>query len=338
MALVKKLVANQLFGLIVVNLALFVAIAAFAPQIRDRSTGAMVNGFLRLETIIQLATDTSFFAILAIGIGIVMLSGGIDLSVGSTYALSGVLTAMALQSIGGQIPASMLVLAALGICLGIGLLCGLVNGVLVAKLGVHPFVITLGAMWVFRGVAFVVSKAQSVNMPTTLTEFAKNTMGLPKGLYPVPTLVMLATVAIATVFLFRTIAGRNIYAVGGNREAAHCAGIPVSRTLIAVYAVCGVAAALSAFMGATYYGAANSADAQGYELYAIASAVVGGVSLNGGRGSAIGAVLGALLIAMMRQAISTLNLNSNYEYVIIGTALVVAVFLDSLSRRRERLN
>lgn len=337
MALVKKLVANQLFGLIVVNLALFVAIAAFAPQIRDRSTGAMVNGFLRPDTLIQLATDTSFFAILAVGIALVMLSGGIDLSIGSTYALAGVLTAMALQALGSVSSPHLLALLALGICLGIGLVCGLINGVLVASLGVHPFVITLGAMWVFRGIAFVASKAQSINMPTGLTEITKSTLGLPKGLYPVPTLAMLATVALATLFLYKTIAGRNIYAVGGNREAAHCAGIPVSRTLVAVYALCGAAAALSAFMGATYYGAANSADAQGYELYAIASAVVGGVSLNGGRGSAIGAVLGALLIAMIRQAITTLNLNSNYEYIIIGTSLVLAVFLDSLSRRRERL-
>jgi ribose transport system permease protein len=332
--MIKRLFQSQLFGLGLVISVLFVIISFAAPQIPVRGTNHTVNSFLRPETLIQLATDTSFFAILAVGMSLVMLSGGIDLSVGSTYALSGVLTAMALQSLGGSMPTGLLLIVALGICLGIGLVAGLVNGSLVVSLGVHPFVVTVGTMWVYRGIAFVTSKAQSINMPEGLTEITKSTIGLPKGLYPIPTLVMAATALGFALYLHKTIAGRNIYAVGGNADAAHFAGIRIPKVLIGVYSLCGLTAALSAYLGATYYGAANSADGQGYELYAIASAVVGGVSLNGGRGTAFGAVLGALLIATMRQAISTLSLNSNYEYIIIGSSLVIAVFLDHWGRKR----
>jgi ribose transport system permease protein len=204
---------------------------------------------------------------------------------------------------------------------------------MVVGLRVHPFIITLGAMWVWRGVAFVASEAQSILMPDSLTRAAKATLGLQAGLHPVPLLVMLAVTLGGALYLGRTVMGRHIYAVGGNIEASRYSGLRVGKILIGVYVMSGLTAGIAAFVGSSYYGAAACADATGYELYVIASAVVGGASLSGGKGSAFNAMLGALLIVMIRQSITTLQINHNYEWIIIGCAIILAVVFDQLNAR-----
>lgn len=324
------------FGLIAVILVLSILIGLSAGSHVDRSSGAVVNSFLNSGTLFQILTDTSFIAVLAVGITFVILTGGIDLSIGSTYALSGVLTAMVLRAThASDWPASQATVFALICCIGVGTACGFLNGVMVTNLGVHPFVITLGTMWVFRGVAFVTSKAESILLPQHVTEVVKANFGLDRSLHPVPFLVVLLTAALATLYLAKTVPGRNIFAVGGNTEASQYAGIRVPWVLVGVYTLCGLAAGLAAFLGASFYGSASCSDGQGYELYAIAAAVVGGVSLSGGRGSSTGAVLGALLIVLFRQAVVTLHLDSKFEWIIIGTAIIFAVFLEKLARGKR---
>jgi ribose transport system permease protein len=296
----------------------------------DGRTGREVNNFLNGNTLMQTATDASFFAIMAVGATLVIISGGIDLSVGSIYALSGVTTALALEAMPGAY-ASLAVPAAAGLSVAVGLVCGLLNGVMIVRLRVHPFVITLGTMWVFRGIAFVASKAKSILVPERVTALVKANLGLNESLYPVPLLVMLAVTGAGAVYLGRTIMGRHVYAVGGNAEASRYAGLNVDRVLAGVYALSGVAAGVAAFVGSGYYGSASCADATGYELYVIASAVVGGASLSGGKGSAVNATLGAVLIVLIRQSIRTLRFDQNYEWIIIGCAIVVAVVLDRLN-------
>jgi ribose transport system permease protein len=146
-------------------------------------------------------------------------------------------------------------------------------------------------------------------------------------------LVMLVVTAAGIVYLTRTVMGRHVFAFGGNLEASRFAGLPLKRIQVGVFAVSGLAAGLAAFLGASFYGSASSADAQGYELYVIASAVVGGASLSGGKGSALGALLGALLIVLIRQSIRTLRLDQNYEWIIIGGAIIIAVAVDQWSAR-----
>lgn len=301
----------------------------FAGTHVDRATGETVNNFLNAGTLLQIATDASFFAIMAVGAAVVMVSGGIDLSVGSIYALAGVAMALALGSVdpGG----SPTVLLGFAIALGAGLICGVVNGLLISALGVHPFVVTLGTMWVYRGIAFVASHAESILLPGVLTRFAKSSLGLGTGIAPVPFLAMIATAVVGSIYLTRTAPGRRTFALGGNSVASRYSGLPIQRILIGVYALSGLSAGFAAFLGNSYYGSASSGDAAGYELYVIASAVVGGVSLRGGRGSAWGAVLGALLIALMRQSIRTLHFDQNYEQIVIGCAIVMAVALDRWS-------
>jgi ribose transport system permease protein len=141
-------------------------------------------------------------------------------------------------------------------------------------------------------------------------------------------LVMLVVAAIGQVYLSRTVSGRYVFAIGGNPEASRYSGLRVDRIKLGVYAISGLSAGIAAFLGASFYGSATSSDANGYELYVIAAAVVGGASLIGGKGSAISAMLGAILIVMIRQAIRTLHLDQNYEWIIIGSALILAVVLD----------
>ena len=171
-------------------------------------------------------------------------------------------------------------------------------------------------------------------MPTSLTAVTKASLGLGGGLYPVPMLAMIVVDGrSARSISTRTVMGRHIFAFGGNLEASRFAGLPLSRIQIGVFAVSGLTAGFAAFLGASFYGSASSGDAQGYELYVIASAVVGGASLIGGKGSAVGAMLGALLIVLIRQSIRTLHFDQNYEWIVIGCAIIIAVVVDQWSTR-----
>lgn len=320
-------------------LALGAALTLAAGSHPDPLTGRTVNNFLNAHTLIQMGTDASAFAIMGVGATIVIIAGGIDLAVGAVFALAGVAMAMVLRA-AGPVDPLVTVMLGLGTCLAVSLLCGLANGLMVIGLGVHPFIITLGTMWMLRGVAFVISRAESILVPQALTNVAKAPLGLGTALYPVPLLLMLAVTAVGSIYLTRTVMGRHVYAVGGNAEASRFSGLNVSRIRLGVYVLSGLLAGVAAFLGASFYGSATSSDANGYELYVIASAVVGGASLTGGKGSAVSAMLGAVLIVMIRQAIRTLHLDQNYEWIIIGGAIIVAVVLDQggsrlLNRIRE---
>jgi ribose transport system permease protein len=326
------LLTNQQAGLVLVILLLGAVLALTAGSHIDARSGALVNNFYNLHTLLQTATDASFFAIMAVGATIVIISGGIDLSVGSIYALAGVAMAMVLRSAGPLSPTAEITLG-IAIAAGVGLAAGLVNGLMVVGLRVHPFIITLGTMWIVRGIAFVSSHAESILVPVSLTHAAKASLGLGESLYPVPLVLMIGVTILGGVYLTRTVMGRHVFAVGGNAEASRFSGLRLNRIRSSVFVISGVTAGVAAFLGASFYGSASCADATGYELYVIASAVVGGASLSGGKGNAAGATLGAVLIVLIRQSIRTLHFDQNYEWIIIGAATVLAVVLDQASAR-----
>jgi ribose/xylose/arabinose/galactoside ABC-type transport system permease subunit len=330
--MVRKILGSAQAGLLLVIFCLAALLTAFAGTHADRITGEPVNNFLNSYTLIQTLTDASFFAIMAVGATIVIISGGIDLSVGSIYALAGVSTAMFLRA-SGPAGAAETVLLGLAVSLAVGLACGLVNGLMVVGLGVHPFIITLGTMWMLRGIAFVASNAESIGVPAALTGLAKAPLGMGESLYPVPTLVMIAVTVIGAVYLRETVMGRHVFAFGGNPEASRFSGLRLNRIQVGVFVLSGLTAGIAAFMGASFYGSASCVDATGYELYVIASAVVGGASLSGGKGSAVNAMLGALLIVLIRQSIRTLHFDQNYEWIIIGCAIIIAVTVDQANAR-----
>lgn len=301
-----------------------------------------VNKFLNPQNLAQLTKDTSFIAIMAVGMTLVIIAGQMDLSVGSIYALCSVLTGLFLRRYGPEgLHSSTPVLGSLlgiGLCLSIGATCGLLNGGMVTWLRVHPFIITLGTMAIFRGIAFVVTQGQSIGQfPAPLREVVGWQVGGDLSLTPL--IVTLAVTLLAAVYLARTAPGRRIYAVGGNEQASRFSGIRVSPVKLGVFMLSGVAAAVAALLQLGYYGAASSGDGQGYELNVIAAAVVGGASLTGGRGSAVGALLGALIIQMITSGIVTLGIDQSYSQIIIGAVVVAAVLLDQLNQwwRRRRL-
>lgn len=299
------------------------------------ATKERVNKFLNAENLTQLAKDTSFFAIMAVGMTFVIIAGQIDLSVGAIYALSGVLAAQVFHAFGPEGPAAASATggAWLGctVCLGTGLLCGLVNGGMSVALKVHPFIITLGTMAIYRGVAFVLTHGLSIGgFPEGFRSAVKWTTAGGLTLAPLGAMVLVAVVG--GLWLTRTVPGRRIYAVGGNETASRFSGIQTGRVKLGVFAVSGLTAGVAALLSLGYYGSATSADGNGYELNVIAAAVVGGASLTGGRGTALGALLGALIIQLISSGIVILGIDQNYSQIIIGAVVILAVLLDQTNR------
>src|SRR5215211_5109319 len=198
----RRLLGSQETGLVIVVTLVTIMLTALAGSHVDRNTGEQVSNFWNSYTLIQTATDASFFAIMAIGATVVIISGGIDLSVGSVYALAGTTMAIVLRA-AGPMGGTQTILLGLLVCLGVGLLCGLLNGSLVVGLRVHPFIITLGTMWVLRGIAFVATKAESILVPPSLTAVTKASLGLGGGLYPVPMLSMIVLTILGVIYLTR---------------------------------------------------------------------------------------------------------------------------------------
>jgi len=309
--------------------------------VRDRITGRewrhrltrRVNKFLQPGNLDKLVKNTSFFAIMAVGATLVIITGGIDLSIGSVYCLAAVSGAMFLNYFGPTGPGAsahpvLVTAAGILLCIGIGAAAGLVNGLLITSLGIHPFIVTLGTMAIYRGIAFIMSRAQAYTFfPIQFTDGLIRLQAGP-NIYPVPMFIMLAVAVAGTVFLGRMVLGRYVFAVGGNETAARFSGIGVERVKLAVYTLLGVTCGIAAMIMLGYYGSASSDAGKGYELDVIAAAVVGGASLQGGRGSALGALLGALLIQLINNSIVILGIDQNYSQVIIGAVIIAAVFAD----------
>jgi ribose transport system permease protein len=301
------------------------------------------NKFLNAQILAQLAKDTSFIAIMAVGATLIIIAGGIDLSVGSIYALASVTAALVLRSYGPEGPnaaTSPWLSVPLGIatCLGVATLCGLLNGSMTTLLRMHPFIITLGTMSIFRGIAFVMTDGQSIGkFPESFRSLIQ--WSTQDGLSLTPMIVMLLVTIIGGIYLSRMAAGRRIYAIGGNELASRFSGIRVERVKLGVFLISGLTAGIAALLSIGYYGSATSGDAQGYELKVIAAAVIGGASLSGGKGTALGALLGALIIQMIDTGIIILGIKQNYSQIIIGAVLIFAVALDQLNAwlARKRL-
>jgi ribose transport system permease protein len=294
------------------------------------------NKFFNARTIVQIAKDTSFFAIMAVGMTIVIITGGIDLSIGSIYALASVCGALVLSPYG---PSGGGVATALGlvVTISVGALLGFLNGAMITAFGVHPFIITLGTMAIYRGIAFVQTSGQSIGgFPEAFRHFVR--WELLPDLSLVPLIVMLFVTLVGGILLSQTAFGRKIYAVGGNEIASRFSGLRVGRIKLLAYTLTGLTAGIAAVLSLGYYGAGSSGDGQGYELNVIAAAVVGGASLIGGKGTALGALLGAIILQMISNGLVILDIPQNYSQIVIGMVVIAAVLFDQfnawLTRRR----
>ncbi len=282
-------------------------------------------GFLSWRNLVNIALQISINGILAVGVTFVLLTGGVDLSLGSVVALTGVVAAHFAHP--GEYP--LVVPIAMGILAGGA--CGAVNGGVVTCGGVPPFIATLGMMTVARGLALVLSNGRPVS---NLSEGMKRIAG-DWGLIPIPVLILAAVALTAWWFLRNARLGRHIYAVGGSEKAARAAGINVKGVKLFAYTVCGALAGLAGVVLAAriYTGQPNAGIA--YELDAIAAVVIGGTSLSGGIGGVGGSVLGALLMGVIGSGLVQLNVSSYYQQIVKGFIIVGAVWLDRWRRGGE---
>lgn len=286
---------------------------------------ALEPRFLSAGNLASVARQTAVITIIAMGMTIVMVAGGIDLSVGSVLALSGVVGAFAMVN-GAP------VIAGVATAIVTGAACGLMNGTAIAMLRIPPFIVTLGAMGIYRGIALLVTDGKAVvGLPTTFGRLAE---GHLFDVLPLPLFIVLL-VAVATHFLLvNTQPGRYCYAIGSNIEAARCAGIRVSRYQVSFYAVLGALTGLAGSIESARLVTGQPTAGEGYELRVIAAVVIGGGSLAGGQGTVIGTIIGALIMGVLANGANLLGISSFAQQVVIGAVIVLAVTFDEFQRRR----
>ncbi|MEU3310374.1 substrate-binding domain-containing protein [Nocardiopsis sp. NPDC006832] len=281
------------------------------------------DDFLTAQNLLNVGVQAAVIAILAFGVTFVIIAGGIDLSVGSVAALSATVLGF-LATVQG-VP----IWLALPLAAATGVACGLVNGVLVAYGRLPSFIATLAMLSIGRGLSLVLSEGSPISLPDSVAVLGRS-LG---GWLPVPVIIMLVMVLVTAVILRRTFAGRAMYAIGGNEEAARLSGIRVKRHQLGIYALSGLFAAVAGIILASRLASAQPQAAQGYELDAIAAVVIGGASLAGGVGSAFGTLVGALILAVLRNGLNLLSVSAFWQQVVIGVVIAIAVLFDTLRRR-----
>ena len=294
--------------------------------------GSRVPNFLASSNLLDLAQQISVNAILAYGMTIVILIGGIDLSVGALLALAGTTTTFCLvRNLNGDGTVTGLGLplpVAMCAGLGVGLAFGLFHGVLRATRDLPAFIITLSTMLMARGLALRFNESKPLGIPDSQTVFLALGNGRVAEWLPVPVIVMLSLYVVMAALLHFTVFGRHLYAIGDNRLAALYSGIRVGRCEIVVYSLAGVLTAIAGLIHTSQLYSAEPASGQGFELNAIAAAVVGGASLNGGRGTMTGTLLGAVIIGILDKGLNQAGVHFSWQYAIKGTVILAAVLLD----------
>ncbi|MFC8200512.1 substrate-binding domain-containing protein [Streptomyces sp. NPDC057298] len=284
---------------------------------------ALSGDFLTTDNLLNIGVQAAVTAILAFGVTFVIVSAGIDLSVGSVAALSATVLAWTATSEGVPVWIAVILAVATGI------VCGLVNGVLISYGKLPPFIATLAMLSVGRGLSLVISQGSPIAFPDSVSHLG-DTLG---GWLPVPVLVMIVMGLVTAVILGRTYIGRSMYAIGGNEEAARLSGLRVKRQKLAIYALSGLFAAAAGIVLASRLSSAQPQAAQGYELDAIAAVVIGGASLAGGTGKASGTLIGALILAVLRNGLNLLSVSAFWQQVVIGVVIALAVLLDTVRRK-----
>ena len=301
------------FGLVLALIALVVILSALSDR------------FLTQSNIINVLRQISINAIIAAGMTVVIIGRGIDLSVGSLLALTGVVGAS--LAVGG-LPAGVAIAAAVGL----GLAMGVFNGAFVAYAGIAPFIVTLAGLTIFRGMALAFTDGRPVSglPPAFMTIGYGSFLGLP-----VPVWIMLGFLILTHVILRYTALGRAIYAIGGNEEAARLSGIPVRRVVLFTFAYSGLAAAIASMVLTGRLNSAQPSAGVMFELDAIAAVVVGGTSLFGGKGGVFGTLVGALIIGVINNGMNLLNVPSFYQQIVKGGVILAALLIERLVSARR---
>lgn len=292
-------------------IALFIILSIASPN------------FLTSTNLSSVVRQTAVINIMALGMTVIIISGGIDLSVGSILALAGLLGTMMMEKHG----------IAVGIVTGLifGTLCGFANGLMTTTLRISPFIVTLGTMGIYRGIALIISKGLPVHqIPPSYSFLGEGTvLGVPFVLW-----ILLLCAAVIHIILEHTRLGRYAFSIGSNPDAAYYAGVPVRFHIMAVYAIAGLLTGLSGMIEASRLMTGQPTGGQGYELTAIAAVVIGGGSLRGGEGSVLGTLVGAFIMGLLANGSDLLGTNPYWQQVIIGAVIILAVSVDELRKRR----
>ncbi|TKC19149.1 ABC transporter permease [Robertmurraya kyonggiensis] len=302
------------------GLLAFIIILAIAVQLRNSS-------FLSGENINDMITNTAILSILALGMMIVLITRGIDLSIASVIALSGMITA---QIVSANQNLNPILVILLGIV--IGMVAGFINGFLVSKVGLLPIIATLATMNIFRGITYKISGGEWVSSYQMPESFVSIATGKTFG---INNLIVIAIVIYLIFFYFinHTRTGRQIYAVGSNPESARVSGIKENRILMLVYTIMGGLAGLSGVLWVSKFASAQGDTASGYEMTVIAACILGGVSIAGGAGKISGVILGAILIGILNNALPLLNVSPFWQNAIQGAIILFAVIMNTLVKR-----
>ena len=288
---------------------------------------ATSEAFLTRQNMFNVLRQISTNLYLACGMTMVIILGGIDLSVGSIIALSGCMAASCVSRYGMPIPLALLI----GVLLGV--LFGMVNGAVISRTTIPPFIVTLATMNIARGFAYVYTSGSPVRVVTKEWQF----IGAGYiGIFPVPVIIMLIVLIVTTLLMNNTRFGRHIYAVGGNVQAARFSGISVSKVKFWVYTFSGLMAGISGVVLASRMYSGQPTAGEGGEMDAIAAVVVGGTSMSGGAGKIGGTIIGALIIGFLNNGLNLLNVNSFWQYVVKGVVILLAVFVDFIRNRNKK--
>jgi ribose/xylose/arabinose/galactoside ABC-type transport system permease subunit len=301
------------YGLLLALIILCTTLAIITPK------------FLTLPNLMIIVTQVTINALLAFGVTFVIITGGIDLSLGSIVAVTSVVTATFARA------DSYPLVVPLGLGLLVGLAFGAFNGLVITKGKVPPFIVTLGTMTIGRGLALILSKGRPISNLSDAFNYigGGNLFGIP-----LPIVILVIVFIICTLLLKKTIMGRYVYAVGGNELAARASGISVNRVKMFVYTLGGGLAALGGIILTSRISTGQPNVGIGFELSAIAAAIIGGTSTSGGVGSITGTLLGALLIGVISNSLDLLNVTSYYQSVVMGIIIIGAVLLDSLNKNK----
>lgn len=279
--------------------------------------------FLTTDNLLSVALQTAIIAILAIGQSYVIITSGIDLSVGSVLALSGVVSSQLLVS-GLPIPLAILI----GVL--VGGLCGIINGFIITKGNLPPFIVTLGMMGVARGLALVLTDGLPVSgLPKAFTMLGNERIFF----IPIPVIFLIIVGIIASFVLSRTVFGRFVYAIGSNEEATKLSGININFHKILIYGISGLLAGLGGVLLSARLVSAQPTAGMSYELDAIAAVVIGGASLMGGVGTVTGTIIGAFIMGVLRNGLNLLNVSPFWQQIAIGVVIVLAVYIDQIKRK-----
>ena len=290
--------------------------------------------FLQFDNVVGILLATAVNGVLALGVTFIIITGGIDLSVGTVMTLAAVMTGVVVTVWGLPLP--------LGVLAGVatGTLMGLINGTIIARLKVPPFIATLGMLNVAKGLALVISGLKPIYFNNT-PAFNETAMGSALGAvipgFDIPNVVLIlfGAAIVASLILTRTVLGRYAFALGSNEEASRLSGVNVNFWKIAIYGLGGLFSGVAGVMIAARLNSAQPALGQGYELDAIAAAVIGGTSLSGGEGTILGTIIGAFIISVLTNGLRIMSVPQEWQTVITGAIVVVAVYLDILRRRRS---